>query len=114
MDDAIRMTVPVARVLRVFLDDTTVPRYGFDLMDVTGLASGTLYPILVRLERAGWIVAAKEDIDPVAEGRPARKNFTLTGVGERSAREQLVALATEFAAPNGHTTRQGRLQGGLT
>lgn len=113
MDGEIRVTVPVARVLRVFLNDPAEPRYGFDLMETTGLASGTLYPILVRLERAGWIVGAKEDIDPVAEGRPARKNFTLTGVGQQSARERLTALAAEFVAPKGRATQRSRLQGGL-
>lgn len=113
MADEIRVTVPVARVLRVFLGDPGAPRYGFDLMDETGLASGTLYPILVRLERAGWVVGAKEKIDPAVEGRPARKYFTLTGAGERSAREQLVALSAEFAAPRTSVARRRRLQGGL-
>jgi DNA-binding PadR family transcriptional regulator len=93
----VRVTVPVAKVLRVFLEDSAVARYGFDLMERTGLASGSLYPILVRLERAEWLVGAKEDIDPRAAGRPPRRYFKLTGLGERVARQRLAELAQEFA-----------------
>jgi DNA-binding PadR family transcriptional regulator len=66
-------------------------------MERTGLASGSLYPILVRLERAEWLVGAKEDIDPRAAGRPPRRYFKLTGLGERVARQRLAELAQEFA-----------------
>lgn len=113
MERGVRVTVPIARVLRVFLEDTAVPRYGFDLMEATGLASGSLYPILVRLERAGWIAGAKEDIDPRVAGRPARRYFTLTGAGEQIARDRLAALAQEFTASAQLPPRRTRLQGGF-
>lgn len=57
-------------------------RYGFDIMEATGLASGTVYPILSRLERDGLVVAAWEDEESAArEGRPARKYYTPTEEG---------------------------------
>ena len=52
----VRITTAVAKVLKVFLEDIDQERYGFELMQRSGLASGTLYPILARLESAGWIV----------------------------------------------------------
>lgn len=62
--------------------------YGFDIMDATGLPSGTVYPILARLERRGLVQASWED--PAAHrdtGRPARKYYRLTD-GGRAALEK--------------------------
>jgi len=77
MPDDIRMTMTVFIVLGTFLEDVEQPRYGIELMRATGLPSGTLYQALARLERAGWLVSAKEAIDPAAEGRPPRRYFKL-------------------------------------
>ena len=43
-------------------------------------------PVLHRLQAAGWLAADREDVDPVAAGRPARRYYRLTGEGIRSAR----------------------------
>lgn len=88
----IRITVPVARVLAVFLSDPTQHRYGLELMAEADLASGTLYPILNRLQRAGWVDAEWEDIDPVSAGRPARRYYRLTAEGVPRAQAALAAL----------------------
>ena len=58
-------------------------RYGFDVMDVTGMPSGTVYPALRRLEHSGFI-ASKWEPDAVAqrEQRPARKYYSITRAGE--------------------------------
>ena len=87
-----RLTVPVAKVLSALLAEPGAPRYGLDLMRFTGLSSGTLYPVLHRLQAAGWLVADWEDVDPVAAGRPARRYYRLTGEGIRSARLALAEL----------------------
>jgi PadR family transcriptional regulator PadR len=99
-----RMTVRVAKVVSALLTDPEADRYGLDLMRETGLPSGTLYPILHRLGEAGWIEAKWEDIDPVAEGRPARRYYRLTATGVESARSALAELR-QLTAPNidGHT-----------
>lgn len=99
MHGELRVTTTVARVLRAFLDDPMVPRYGFDLMRATRLPSGTLYPILARLERLAWVVSRSEDIDPVAEGRPARRFYRLTDHGLREAAAELTALSDELRVP---------------
>ncbi|MEU1364410.1 PadR family transcriptional regulator, partial [Micromonospora zamorensis] len=63
-----RMTIPVAKVLAALLAEPDEQRYGLDLMRLTGLPSGTLYPVLHRLSAAGWLDADWEAIDPVAAG----------------------------------------------
>lgn len=62
--------------------------YGFDIMDVTGLPSGTVYPVLRRLEQAGLVVSKWEDEDTARkEQRPARKCYKLTSAGRASLSE---------------------------
>lgn len=87
------MTVAVATVLRVFLDDTVKPRYGYELMQLTGFPSGKLYPLLARLERAGWLIKEIEDVDPAAAGRPARRLYRLSDEGAQAARYELARLS---------------------
>lgn len=63
-------------------------RYGFDLMDATGLPDGTVYPILRRLERRGVLEGVWEDEEKArAEQRPPRRYYRLTRVGEASLDE---------------------------
>ena len=63
-------------------------RYGFDIMDVTGLPSGTVYPALRRMEQAGFVDSRWED-DATAqtEGRPARKYYEVTAAGREALGE---------------------------
>jgi PadR family transcriptional regulator PadR len=89
----------MATVLKVFLEDPGQPRYGFEIMKRTGMASGSLYPMLARLERAGWLTRGREDIDPRAAGRPARTNYIITGAAASAARMQLAALSEQFRPP---------------
>ena len=60
-------------------------RYGFDIMDITGLPSGTVYPALRRLEDTG-LVDSKWEKEGIAQrdGRPPRKYYELTSDGENA------------------------------
>ncbi|MFI6781935.1 PadR family transcriptional regulator [Micromonospora sp. NPDC050276] len=87
-----RMTIPVAKVVAALLAEPDAQRYGLDLMRMTDLPSGTLYPVLHRLTEAGWLAADWEEIDPVAAGRPARRYYRLTAVGVTQARQALADL----------------------
>lgn len=63
-------------------------QYGFDVIDQTGLPSGTVYPALSRLERDGFVKSAWEDEhDAHAEGRPARRYYKLTAPGVKALAE---------------------------
>src|SRR5262245_12760358 len=65
-------------------------KFGFDIMNATGLTSGTVYPALDRLESAGYLRSRWEDAsDAHAEGRPARRYFTLTASGATTLRAAL-------------------------
>jgi PadR family transcriptional regulator, regulatory protein PadR len=68
-------------------------------MKRTGMASGSLYPMLARLESAGWLTRGREDINPRTAGRPARVNYTITGTAVSAARMQLAALSEQFRPP---------------
>ncbi|MBX3563866.1 MAG: PadR family transcriptional regulator [Sphingomonas sp.] len=54
-------------------------RHGYDLMKETGLLSGTLYPLLMRMTDNGVVEA--EWREPVQPGRPARHAYRLTAKG---------------------------------
>lgn len=59
-------------------------RHGFDIIDATGLASGTVYPALGRLERDGLVKSAWEDAAAAhAEKRPPRRYYRVTAQGSR-------------------------------
>ena len=63
-------------------------RYGFDVMQVTGLASGTVYPALRRLENAGYVISKWESQRIAqAEQRPARKYYEVTKAGRTAVAE---------------------------
>jgi PadR family transcriptional regulator PadR len=94
--EEVRMTIAVATVLRTFLNDVSEPRYGYELMRLTGFPSGKLYPILARLQRAGWLIREQEQIDPAAAGRPARRLYRLSSDGIQAARQELAALTQQL------------------
>lgn len=95
---AVRFTVPVLKVLQVFLaTGGAQPLYGLELTEKTGLKSGTLYPVLARLEEAGWVTSAWEESDPRAVGRPRRRYYELTGQGQRAGAAELGQLALPLA-----------------
>jgi PadR family transcriptional regulator, regulatory protein PadR len=59
-------------------------RHGYDMMKETGLLSGTLYPLLMRMTDQGLVEA--EWREPAQPGRPARHAYRLTAEGLALAR----------------------------
>lgn len=59
-------------------------RHGFDIMDATGLPSGTVYPVLARLEKAG-LIRSRWEAAAIAhrEKRPPRRYYEITAPGTR-------------------------------
>ena len=97
-----------AKVLKQFLEDPSAEQYGFGLMRATGLPSGSVYPILDRLERIGWVKSYDEAIDEKEAGRPSRRLYQLTPEGQVEAREAL----TQFCRDLGWVPRwTGALEG---
>jgi len=75
-------------VLSVFVEDPATARYGSELMKATSLSSGSLYPILQRLEDDGWIEGVWEVL-PADAQRPRRRYYRLTAMGLPSARAEI-------------------------
>jgi DNA-binding PadR family transcriptional regulator len=70
-------------------------RFGFDIMDATGLPSGTIYPALRRLESQGFVTSSWEDEEAAKKaGRPRRRNYQLSKAG----REQLSEAELRYRA----------------
>ena len=89
MVDQLRMTLPTQFVLRALLADPQAELYGVEIGEAAGLPSGTVHPILARLEGLRWVQSRWEDIDPKVEGRPARRYYRLTAAGVQAARTAL-------------------------
>jgi DNA-binding PadR family transcriptional regulator len=86
MGNAIRMTYATALVLQA-LDGGH--KYGFDIIDATRLRSGTVYPLLRRLEETGFVRSKWENVSIArSSNRPPRKYYELT-----KAAHELVANA---------------------
>jgi PadR family transcriptional regulator PadR len=98
-----RMTAPLERVFRVFLDDPAALRYGYDLMKAAGLPSGTLYPLLARLQARGLVTSAWET--PHQDGERPRRYYQLTGEGIKVARLELAQLSARRARGPGRRVR---------
>ncbi|MEW1952881.1 helix-turn-helix transcriptional regulator [Terrabacter sp. NPDC080008] len=88
-----RMTVTTVEVLQTFADDASSDRYGLEIMALTGLPSGTVFPILARFEGLGWLESGWEDVDPAVVGRPQRRYYRLTGKGVQLAESALAQVA---------------------
>jgi DNA-binding PadR family transcriptional regulator len=91
-------------VFQAFLDAPGDETYGFELTRATGLPSGTVYPILRRLEDQGYISGRWAEIETDTQRR-RRRYYALTGEGRRAAhaataehRQGLRTLAPGWAA----------------
>jgi len=71
-------------VIELLLQEANAWHYGYDLSRHTGLKSGTLYPILIRLAEQGWLETRWEELE--RPGRPPRHTYRLTRAGVREAR----------------------------
>ena len=85
MSTKTNLTYASALILQVIVNGY---QYGFDIMDVTGLPSGTVYPALRRLEQSGLIASQWEAAEIAQqELRPPRKYYEVTSVGEQTLTE---------------------------
>lgn len=93
-----RMTIPTQLVLLAFLDNPDQERYGLELAELAGLATGTIHPILARLERVGWVCSRWEQIDPGEKGRPRRRYYRLDPNSIAAVKAALARASASTAA----------------
>jgi DNA-binding PadR family transcriptional regulator len=79
----LRMTQTTLLILETLIAGQ--PRSGAQIGHATGVASGSRYPILRRLEEAGWLTGEGEQIDARQAGRPRCRFYRLTEFGEAQA-----------------------------
>ncbi len=94
MPDDIRISPQTLAILSALLSTPADWRYGYDLSRETGLKSGTLYPILMRLAERDWLETRWEHSDD--NGKP-RHIYRLTADGAQAARELLEANRGRWA-----------------
>jgi PadR family transcriptional regulator PadR len=99
----IRLTWPTLKLLKALLEDPTGDHYGLQLAKDAGLPTGTIYPVLIRLERAGWLTSWWEQADPTVEQRPRRRFYRLTPLGATNARRAFHALQPSHSPTWGRT-----------
>lgn len=109
-----RMTIPTQLVLGVLLSDPEHEMYGLQICTASGLPSGTVHPILTRLENEfGWLSSRWEDVKPMDEGRARRRYYQLTESGAGHARAAL-ARAVTMARVTGLHEQTGDRKGAMT
>lgn len=96
MGKVMRVSQQTRKVLAALANKPTGWHYGYALSRQTELLSGTLYPILMRLERHGWLETHWEL--PPPGGRPPRHMYRLTANGRKGAAE-MIRAATRRGAP---------------
>lgn len=85
MVEKVRMSGPTLKLLRFLLEKPLQGQSGAAISKATGLGSGTMYPLLQRLEIAKWIEGEWEKVDPANVGRPRRRFYKLTKSGQTEA-----------------------------
>jgi PadR family transcriptional regulator PadR len=82
-----RVTLAFLKVMSTFLKTPSKGLSGVDIMKVTGLPSGTVYPLLARLLTNGYLDAEWEDADPRKVGRRPKRLYRLTKSGEKAVHD---------------------------
>jgi DNA-binding PadR family transcriptional regulator len=103
LPDAKPLSFTALRVLKAVADGT---HYGFDIMDATGLASGTVYPILSRLQAQGALRSRWESMTVARrDKRPPRRYYDLTAEGARVLARSLAHYRSVTGAAPGPRAR---------
>lgn len=84
-----RVSAAGLKMLRFFLSELGKQRSGAEIALATNIGSGTLYPLLARFESAGWLSSEWENLSPQELGRPRKRFYRLTGLGQTRARAVL-------------------------
>jgi DNA-binding PadR family transcriptional regulator len=99
-NDSPQLTTQTLKVLVTLMQDPRDELSGAQIRKCTGLHTGTLYPILLRLERASWLESRWEVEDPQSLGRPRRRYYRVTALGAQQARaavQEIKAVVGELS-----------------
>ena len=88
-----RITEQTLKALGALVGSASEELSGAEIAKRTKQQSGTLYPILIRLEEAQWLESRWEDGDPRELGRPRRRLYRITALGERAFKDALAEIS---------------------
>ena len=91
----VRRTWAALQVAKALVSSAEVEGlWGYEVSRLTGLRSGTVYPILGRFVRVGWVVSSVEDLAAQRQpGRPPRRFYRPTAHGAQCFRTELAMNA---------------------
>ena len=87
MSSTPKFTPSTLQVLRFLLRRQHA--YGLEIVQATGLLSGTAYPILKRLENAKWVTSQLKEVYYLHVGRRVQRHYTLTELGKSTIQKRL-------------------------
>jgi PadR family transcriptional regulator, regulatory protein PadR len=114
MTSPVRVSKQTLKLLSALSSKPAEWHYGYALSRQTDLQSGTLYPILMRLEERGWLETQWEQPQPDTGkwgGRPPRHMYRLTASGHKAASEALSAARARGKSRGVRAQRPAMQQG---
>ncbi|MDE4914535.1 helix-turn-helix transcriptional regulator [Methylobacterium sp. 092160098-2] len=90
-----RLSGPTLKVLHLYVVDPHRLLSGVEITKASAIVAGTLYPLLARLQAAGWLESEWEEADPKEVGRPLRRFHRMTELG----RSRALAALSELQIP---------------
>ncbi len=102
-NDTPRITTQTLAVLAAF-SSLSHELSGSEIAKITKLQSGTLYPILFRLEGAAWLESQWETTNASELGRPRRRIYRLSATGAKAAANELKKMAETLGGLAWHNT----------
>ena len=79
-----KLSVQAVWILSAFVNGPDDEYCGADLMRLTKLPSGTIYPLLIRFEEANYLSSRWETDEPKSLGRPRRRIYRITSSGHKA------------------------------
>jgi PadR family transcriptional regulator PadR len=98
MDTPPRLSLAGMRILRLFFGDPGAEITGAQIIRASGLASGTVYPLLLRFERVGFLESHWESGNPSDLGHPRRRYYRISRDGLAVARKAFQELSPVVGA----------------
>ena len=98
-EDQPRITYQGLRVLGAFIEAPAKELWGAELIEKTGLSSGTLYPLLLRFEKYDLLESHWEEDKPTDLGRPRRRLYRITTSGRQLATKAIRELSSVSLRP---------------
>ncbi|QUS39071.1 PadR family transcriptional regulator [Tardiphaga alba] len=106
MVQRVRLSGPTLQLLKLLIENPKEGQSGASISKATSIGSGTMYPLLQRLESAGWLESEWEQVEPSEAGRPRRRFYRLTRQGQGKALEALAQFQTHAAGVPSWTLSQ--------